>query len=198
MYQIRPDQSLSRVRLFATPWIPACQASLSMGFSRKENWSGLPLLLQCAIVFVYYYLIFSLLWGRMIIILIYSSVGKESACSAGDPGLIPGSGRSPGEGIGYPLQYSWAFLVAQLVKNPPAMWETWVGKIPWRRERWLTPVLWPGEFHKLYSPWSCKELDTTEWLSLHCHSTEGKFKFWEAVYFAFQNLVLLTWDWSLK
>ena len=71
----------------------------------------------------------------MIIILIYSSVGKESACSAGDPGLIPGSGRSPGEGIGYPLQYSWAFLVAQLVKNPPAMWETWVGKIPWRRER---------------------------------------------------------------
>ena len=45
---------------------------------------------------------------------------------AGDPGLIPGSGRSAGEGIGYPLQYSWASLVAQLVKNPPAMWETWV------------------------------------------------------------------------
>ena len=47
-----------------------------------------------------------------------SSVGKEPACNAGDPGLIPGSGRSPGEGIGYPLQYSWASLVAQLVKNP--------------------------------------------------------------------------------
>ena len=46
-----------------------------------------------------------------------SSVGKESACNAGDPGSIPGSGRSPGEGIGYPLQYSWASLVAQLVKN---------------------------------------------------------------------------------
>ena len=45
-----------------------------------------------------------------------SSVGKESACNAGDPGLIPGLGRSPGEGIGYPLQYSWASLVAQLVK----------------------------------------------------------------------------------
>ena len=54
---------------------------------------------------------------------------------AGDPGSIPGSGRSAGEGIGYPLQYSWASLVAQLVKNPPAMWrpgfDPWVGKIPW-------------------------------------------------------------------
>ena len=49
------------------------------------------------------------------------SVGKESASNAGDPGLIPGSGRSPGEGIGYPFQYSWASLVTQLVKNPPAM-----------------------------------------------------------------------------
>ena len=55
-----------------------------------------------------------------------SSVGKESACNAGDPSLIPGLGRSPGEEIGYPLQYSWASLVAQLVKNPPAMWEIWV------------------------------------------------------------------------
>ena len=54
------------------------------------------------------------------------SAGKESACSAGDPGSIPRSGRSPGEGTGYPLQYSWVSLVAQLVKNPPAMWETWV------------------------------------------------------------------------
>ena len=53
-----------------------------------------------------------------------SSVGKESAYNAGDPGLIPGSGRSTGEGIGYPLQYSWASLVAQPVKNPHAMWET--------------------------------------------------------------------------
>ena len=53
------------------------------------------------------------------------SNGKESSCNAGDLGLIPGSGRSPGEGIGYPLQYSWASLVAQLVKNLPAMWETW-------------------------------------------------------------------------
>ena len=55
------------------------------------------------------------------------SVAKEAACNAGDPGLIPGSGRfPPGEGIGYPLPYSWASLVAQRLKNPPAMRETWV------------------------------------------------------------------------
>ena len=57
--------------------------------------------------------------------------GKESTCNAGDPGLIPGSGRSAGEGTGYPLQYSWASLVAQLVKNPPAMLETWVQSEGW-------------------------------------------------------------------
>ena len=63
-----------------------------------------------------------------------SSVGKESTSNAGDPGSIPGSGRSAGERIGYTLQYSWASFVAQLVKNSPAMWETWVrpwvGKVP--------------------------------------------------------------------
>ena len=55
-----------------------------------------------------------------------SSVGKESTCNAADPGSIPGLGTSNGEGTGYLLQYSWASLVAQLVKNPPAMRETWV------------------------------------------------------------------------
>ena len=55
-----------------------------------------------------------------------SSVGKESACNAGDASSIPGLGISAGEGIGYPLQYSWASLVAQLVANPPPMQETWV------------------------------------------------------------------------
>ena len=60
-----------------------------------------------------------------------SSAGKESTCNAGDPGWIPGSGRSPEEGIGYPLQYSWASLVAQRVKNPPTMWETWVRSLGW-------------------------------------------------------------------
>ena len=59
------------------------------------------------------------------------SVGKESTCSAGDPSLIPGSGRSAREEIGYPLQYSWASLVAQLVKNAPAMQETWIWSLAW-------------------------------------------------------------------
>ena len=45
--------------------------------------------------------------------------------------MFPGSGRSPGEGIGYPLQYSWASLVAQKVKNPPTMWETWFQSLGW-------------------------------------------------------------------
>ena len=90
--------------------------------------------------------------------------------------MIPGSGRFPGEGIGYPLQYSWASLVAQLVKNLPAMRETWVLSLGWenplRRERLLTRVFLPGEFHGQrslagHSPWGCKELDMTEQLSLH-------------------------------
>jgi len=61
----------------------------------------------------------------------YSSVVKESPCNAGDPGSISGLGRSPGEGIGYPLEFSWASLVAQLVKNPPPMQETWVRSLGW-------------------------------------------------------------------
>ena len=86
-----------------------------------------------------------------------SSVGKESACNAGGPGSIPGSRRSTGEGIGYPLQYSWASPVAQLVKNPFAMWETRVGSLGWedpleKGKGIHTPVSWPGEFHGLYSP----------------------------------------------
>ena len=60
-----------------------------------------------------------------------SSVGKESACNAGYPGSIPGSGRSTGEGVGYPLQYSWVSLVAQVVRNPPAMWEIWIQSLGW-------------------------------------------------------------------
>ena len=60
-----------------------------------------------------------------------SSVGKESTCNAGDPGSIPESGRSTGEGIGYPLQHSWASVVAQLIKNSPAMQETPVRFLGW-------------------------------------------------------------------
>ena len=85
---------------------------------------------------------------------------KKSTCNAGDPSLIPGSGRSPGEGIGYPLQYSWASLVAQLVKNLPAVQETWfdpwVGKIPLEKEMathsrilaWVANSrIWLSNFH---------------------------------------------------
>ena len=79
----------------------------------------------------------SFLWPSNIPLCIYtwgfpdSSVGKGSACNAGDPSSIPESGRSMGEGIGYPLQYSWASLVAQLVKNSSAMQETWVQSLGW-------------------------------------------------------------------
>ena len=80
-----------------------------------------------------------------------SSVSKESTCNAGDPSSIPGLGRSTGKGIGYPLQCSWTSPVAQLVKNPPAMWEIWVQSLSWEdpleKGKVTTPVFWPGEFH---------------------------------------------------
>ena len=100
-----------------------------------------------------------------------SPAGKESACKAGGPGSIPGLGRSKGEGIGYPLQYSWVSLVAQMVKNLPAVRETWIwslgGEIPWRREWLPTPGFLPGELHGQrslagYRPWGPKESDMTE------------------------------------
>ena len=82
--------------------------------------------------------------------------GKESACNVGNLGLIPGLRRSPGEGIGYPLQYSWASLVIELVKNLPACgrpeFDPWVGKIPPEKEMLFTQVFWLGEFHVLCSP----------------------------------------------
>ena len=61
-----------------------------------------------------------------------SSAGNESTCNAGNPGWIPGLGSSPGEGKGYPLQYSWASLLAKMVKNLPAMQETWVPSLGWK------------------------------------------------------------------
>ena len=78
-------------------------------------------------VCVYTYLYFSFI----IIDTFGSSTGKKYARNAGDPGSISGTGRSLGEGIGYSLQYSWASLVAQMVKNLPAMWETWVRSLDW-------------------------------------------------------------------
>ena len=88
-----------------------------------------------------------------------SSAGKESACNAGDPGSFPGSGSSPGEEIGYPLQYSWASLVAQKVKNLPVTWEIWVRSLGWEDplEKGMATrsVLSPGESHGRRSLVSC-------------------------------------------
>ena len=107
----------------------------------------------------------------------YSSVGKESTCNARDTDLIPGSRRPPGERTGYPLQYSWVSLVAQLVKNPAAMWETWVRSLSWEsfpldpfplekgKATHSSILAWKIPW-TVYSPWGRKESDTTEQLSL--------------------------------
>ena len=95
-----------------------------------------------------------------------SSAGKEFVCNSGDPSSISGSGRFPGEENGYALQYSWASLVAQLVKNSPAMWETCVWFLSWedplekRTATHSSILVWR-------IPWGCKEWDTTEQLSLN-------------------------------
>ena len=98
------------------------------------------------------------------------SVSKESTCNAEDPGLIPGLGRSAGERIDYPLQYSWASLVVQLIKNSPTMRETWVQSLGWEDS------LMKGKAtHSRYSGLEnsmdhivpgVTELDTTQHLSL--------------------------------
>ena len=111
-----------------------------------------------------------------------SSAGKESTCDAGDPGLIPGSERSTGEGIGYPLQYSWtswwlSWERISLHFGRPGF-NSWVGKILWRREWLPTLVFWPGEFHGLYNPWDRKELNTTEQRSLSYVKSNNKWYRW--------------------
>ena len=106
---------------------------------------------------------------------------KESACNAGDPNSIPGLGRPPGEGISCSLQYSWASLVAQMVKNLPSMWETWVRSLGWE------DPLEGGRGNPLqysclenphgqrslagYSSWDRKESYTTEQLSIAQHTS---------------------------
>ena len=119
-----------------------------MGFSSQEYWSGLPCpppgdlpnpgieptmsLVSPALAGVFFTT--NPVWEALNSLYMGfpgSSAGKESACNAGDPGSIPGLGRCPGEGIGYPLQYSWASLVAQMVKNLPGMWGTWIRSLGW-------------------------------------------------------------------
>ena len=95
----------------------------------------------------------------------HSSVSKESACNAGDPSSIPELGRSAGDGIGYLLQYSWASLVGQLVKNLPAMRETWVRSLGWEdplekgKATYSSILAWRAPW---ISPWGRKESDMTE------------------------------------
>ena len=82
----------------------------------------------------------------------------------------PGSGRSTGERIGYLLQYSWASLVAQLVKNPPAMWETGVQSLGWEdpleKGKTTHSSILAWRIQGLYSPWGCKEVGMTEQVTL--------------------------------
>ena len=81
------------------------------------------------------------------------SVVKESACQAGDAGLIPGSGRSPGKGNGNPLQYSWDSLVAKTAKNLPAMQETWVQSLG-REDPLEKEMATHSSILALRSPWT--------------------------------------------
>ena len=106
-----------------------------------------------------------------------SSAGKESTCNPGDLGSIPGSGRPPGEGIGYPLYCSWTSLVAQTVKNLPTVWETWVRSLDWEDSSGGgqgNPLQYsclenPHGQRGLegYSPWGHKESGTTEQIRQH-------------------------------
>ena len=107
------------------------------------------------------------------------SAGKESTCSAGDPGSIPGSGSCPAEGIGYPLQYSWVSLIAQMLRislqcGRPGF-DPWVGRCsggghgnPFQYSCLENPHR--QRYRVGYSPWSHKESDMTEWLSTHKES----------------------------
>ena len=109
--------------------------------------------------------------GKVILGFPGSSAGEESACNAGEPSSIPGSGRSPGEGRDSLLQYFWVSLVAQTVKIPPVMWETWVQSLGWRipwRKAWqpiqyycleglMDREVWRATAHGV------AELDMTEW-----------------------------------
>ena len=98
-----------------------------------------------------------------------SSVCKESACRAGDPSSAPELGRFTGEGLGYPLQYFWASLMAQLVKNPPAIQQTWVQSLGWE-----DPLEKGTATHSSIlagrTPCGCKGSDMTGRLSLSCHT----------------------------
>ena len=120
------------------------------------------------------------IWQLLLTLLDFlgGSASKESACNAGDPSLVPGSGRSTKEGIGYPLQYFWASLLAHLVKKETPV--RFLGREDLLEKGMAThSVFWPGELHGLYSPWGHKELDMT-------HIFVSPIACW--------NYLLKTWD----
>ena len=130
-----------------------------------------------------------------------NSADKESASKAGDSGSIPGSGSSPGEGIGYPLQYSWVSLVAQTVKNPPAMWKTWaLRSLGWENPleeemathssilAWRIP--WTERSLEGYSPWGHQELDVIEWADKRAILQDTSFPRFFILQFCWQDYVL--------
>ena len=118
-----------------------------------------------------------------------SKVGKEFAFNVRDPGSVPGLERTAEVGIGYPLQYSWASLVDQLVKNQLLQCGTWVASLgledPLEKGKATHSSILPGKFHGLYSPWGSKEPDTTEQLSLswliHAEVWQKATKFCKAI-----------------
>ena len=144
-------------------------ASWFMSSSSSASWPAYRFLMRqvrCANIPISLRIFHSLLWSTQ-----DNSIGKESACKAGDPSSIPGLERSTGEGTGYPLQYSWASLVAQPVKNLPTMRETWVESLGWEdplekwkanyssRLAWRIPCVhgvansrtWLSDFHSLHT-----------------------------------------------
>ena len=97
-----------------------------------------------------------------------SSAGNESTCNAGDPNSIPELGRSPREGTGYPLQYSWASLVAHLVKNLPVMRETWVQSLGWD-----DPLEEGMTTHSSILPWRIPMHRGAWWAAVHGVAESG-------------------------
>ena len=116
-----------------TLWTAARQAPLSIEFSRQEYWSGLPCPSPYIVLGItYVFKDFIMDYHIQIKGFPGSSAGKESTYNAGGPSSILGLGRCPGERVGYPLGYSWVCLVAQMVKNPLVMQETWVWSFGWK------------------------------------------------------------------
>ena len=115
----------------------------------------------------------------------HSSVGKESTCSAGDPGSIPGSGRSAGEGIGYPLQYSWVSLVTQLVENLPAMWESWIWSLGWEG-----PMKKGKATHSRILAWRIPWIGMSNWATFTLENLNGVMLF----VFLLQDIQWRNWE----